>query len=79
MDRLHTAALKQINKSYQAKIDQAAPRYKFTVYNQRSCGDCGKAVKREKTADKRTSHWCPACIKQTQTSEPDLPDDWHWH
>jgi formamidopyrimidine-DNA glycosylase len=75
--RLHAASLDHINRDYQSKIDRTAPRYKFTVYNQRSCGDCGKAVKREKTADKRTSHWCPACITQTENSE--LPDDWHWH
>ena len=79
MARLHTASLDHINKSYQSKIDTAAPRYKFTVYNQLSCGDCGKPVKREKTADKRTTHWCPACIAQAEILyRGELAADWHW-
>lgn len=77
--RIHTASLDHINRSYQSKINRSAPRYIFTVYNQRSCGDCTKPIMREKTADKRTSHWCPNCITQTEVPFSELPDNWHWH
>ena len=77
--RLHAASLDHINRAYQAKKDRSAPRYTFSVYNRKTCRDCKKPIKREKTADKRTSHWCPACIAQTQTPIADLPDDWNWH
>ncbi len=77
--RLHAASLDHINRDYQSKKDRSAARYTFKVYNQRSCRDCKKPVKREKTADKRTTHWCPACIAQTQTPVAELPDDWNWN
>ena len=79
ISRLHTASLDHINRDYQAKINRSAPRYRFIVYGQRRCQDCKKQIKREKTADKRTTHWCPACIAQTQTTTAELPDDWNWH
>ena len=60
ISRLHTASLDHINRDYQAKINRSAPRYRFIVYGQRRCQDCKKQIKREKTADKRTTHWCPA-------------------
>ena len=77
--RLHTASLDHINRDYQAKINRSAPSYRFTVYGQRRCQDCKKQIKREKTADKRTTHWCPACIAQTQTPAVELADDWTWN
>ena len=77
--RLHAAALDHINRDYQAKINRSAPRYRFIVYGQRSCQDCKKPIKRAKTADKRTSHWCPACIAKTQIPVSELADDWNWH
>ncbi len=77
--RLHAASLDHINRDYQAKKDRSAPRYTFSVYNRKTCRDCKKPVKREKTADKRTSHWCPACIAESQIPVAELPDDWNWH
>ena len=77
--RLHAASLDHINRDYQAKINRFAPGYRFIVYGQRSCQDCKKPIKREKTADKRTTHWCPACIAQTQTPSVELADDWTWN
>ena len=73
--RLHATSLDHINRDYQAKKDRSVPRYTFSVYNRKTCRDCKKPVKREKTADKRTSHWCPSCIAQST----ELPDDWNWH
>ena len=55
-------AIKQVMKeSYESGKDDGYSR-KFMVYNQKTDPE-GNEVIREMTADKRTTHWCPAVQK----------------